>query len=659
MLMTRFGIRRSGSPGVFMRLSFLKYDRNSLHDVLGSHSISVEQAWIFNMNPPYTPKPTIYRHDSLASQGSQGGSTWLADDPQYQNIIESLASSEPRLRRRDPRIELKNIPWPFKNTRIAVLESQSAGHPFEKTLHHDPEKFKLSLSDETPASGPDGRRIIIMEGQAPAYIGTLGMHFGIHPAFFVDHERDNAPEAFKSNDAYYNISLPCVQKEHVTMRYYQLISLPGDLQSNFRVFCAETGRTVTTTRILGKFADTVCLHRKCSIWRRPRQGGTGWDCIVITDPPLRAVGTSYVALQPIPITLTRFHQGGYPDFIPHQRQMKLHCGGPPRTTLLDDLCFYLHHHYDLFDSNGIDLVLSLAQKIVASHYRQHVGFLQTYISHVQHSMSRQENLDYFNTTAVEKQWSDVQSYERRLSYYCIDLESIMIQCRIPFSSPDTSRTNLQSSEADFQFLYMSLKDVRRRVEILSSSITGLAGIAGNRQAVEEQVLSRQEATSVKTLTVVGLVFIPLGFVASLFGMEEGFSPGRERFWMYWAVAVPVSVAAFVTYFVFGDYQKRAKDYKKKQTVLKSLREKASEKNEDEFYFGMMSRKGAGASSLTAGKGFDGTVQGDRGNKAMDVDLVRLLKTQDLGYVRTVRSVVLKEVRQLEERWVLAGGGRGI
>ncbi|KAK0665637.1 hypothetical protein QBC41DRAFT_327455 [Cercophora samala] len=485
------------------------------------------------MIPNHAPNPPMSRQDSLSSQRSQGGSVWLADCHRYRNVIESLASSEPRLRRRDPRIELKNIPWPFKNTRIAVLESPSAGSPFVRKpwQYIDPEKFELSLCEESPSSGPDGRRIIIMEGQAPAYIGTLGTHFGIHPAFFVDHERDNAPEAFKSNDAYYNISLPCVQKEHVTMRYYQLISLPNDLQSNFRVFCAETGRTVTTTRILGKFADTVCLHRKCSIWRRPREGGTGWDCIVITP-------------------ITRFHQGGYPDFIPHQRQMKLSCGGPPRTTLLDDLCFYLHHHWDLFDSNGTDLVLSLAQKIVASHYRQHVGFLQTYISHVQHSMSRQENLDYFNTTAVEKQWSDVQSYERRLSYYCIDLESIMIQCRIPFCPPNTSSpTPLPSSEADFQFLYMSLKDVRRRVEILSSSITGLAGIAGNRQAVEEQVLSRQEATSVKALTVGGLLFVPLAFVAGLFGMEGAFAPGEERFWMYWAVAVPVSVVAFVTYFV--------------------------------------------------------------------------------------------------------------
>ena len=89
-------------------------------------------------------------------------------------------------------------------------------------------------------------------------------------------------------------------------------------------------------------------------------------------------------------------------------------------------------------------------------------------------------------------------------------------------------------------------------------------------------------------------------------------------------------------------------------MLKSLRQKAADRNEDEFYFGMMSRKGPGA-SITRGKAFTGKVDGDRGNAAMDVDTVRLLKTQDLGYIRTMRNVAAKELRALEERFVLAGG----
>jgi U3 small nucleolar RNA-associated protein 11 len=103
-----------------------------------------------------------------------------------------------------------------------------------------------------------------------------------------------------------------------------------------------------------------------------------------------------------------------------------------------------------------------------------------------------------------------------------------------------------------------------------------------------------------------------------------------------------------------DYSLRAKDYNKKQAQLKSLRNKAADRNEDEFYFGMMSRKGPG-SRIQSGKRWDGTVEGDRGNKAMDMETVRLLKTQDIGYVRTMKQMAVKEVRKLEEQYVLTRG----
>jgi U3 small nucleolar RNA-associated protein 11 len=69
---------------------------------------------------------------------------------------------------------------------------------------------------------------------------------------------------------------------------------------------------------------------------------------------------------------------------------------------------------------------------------------------------------------------------------------------------------------------------------------------------------------------------------------------------------------------------------------------------------MMSRKGPG-SKIQDGKRWSGTVEGDRGNKAMDVETVRLLKTQDIGYIRTMRQVVAKEVARLEEQVVLTRG----
>ena len=101
-----------------------------------------------------------------------------------------------------------------------------------------------------------------------------------------------------------------------------------------------------------------------------------------------------------------------------------------------------------------------------------------------------------------------------------------------------------------------------------------------------------------------------------------------------------------------DYSLRAKDYAKKQTALKNLRKKALDRNEDEFYFGMHSRKGPG-SALTRGKAFTGKVEGDRGNAELSMDAVRLLKTQDVAYVRTVGNGFAKDVDELRKKVVLA------
>ncbi|RYP44484.1 hypothetical protein DL768_009055 [Monosporascus sp. mg162] len=102
-----------------------------------------------------------------------------------------------------------------------------------------------------------------------------------------------------------------------------------------------------------------------------------------------------------------------------------------------------------------------------------------------------------------------------------------------------------------------------------------------------------------------------------------------------------------------DYALRAKDHNKKKAQLKALKRKAADRNEDEFYFGMLSRAGP-STVVSKGKRWTGTVDGDRGNRPMDVETVRLLKTQDMGYLRTQRTLALKEVKSLEERVVLLG-----
>ncbi|TIB92867.1 u3 small nucleolar RNA-associated protein 11 [Wallemia mellicola] len=76
-----------------------------------------------------------------------------------------------------------------------------------------------------------------------------------------------------------------------------------------------------------------------------------------------------------------------------------------------------------------------------------------------------------------------------------------------------------------------------------------------------------------------------------------------------------------------DYVKRARDYHSKQDRLKKLREKAELRNKDEFYFGMVGKK------TQKGQHFQ-----DRGNTPLPNDLIRVLKTQDTGYIHMQRAI---------------------
>ena len=88
----------------------------------------------------------------------------------------------------------------------------------------------------------------------------------------------------------------------------------------------------------------------------------------------------------------------------------------------------------------------------------------------------------------------------------------------------------------------------------------------------------------------------------------------------------------------------AADHKDKKRRLKVLKEKAAARNPDEFSFKML--------SSTVDK--HGIKVADRGNKALDMDVVKLLKTQDAGYIRTMLQVIRKQKQELEEKIVLEG-----
>lgn len=87
-----------------------------------------------------------------------------------------------------------------------------------------------------------------------------------------------------------------------------------------------------------------------------------------------------------------------------------------------------------------------------------------------------------------------------------------------------------------------------------------------------------------------------------------------------------------------DYSLRAKDYNQKKQKLNILQQKTKERHPDEFAFGMLS-----AGSAKQGK------HGQRGeDNRLSHDAVKLLKTQDSGYLRNVAQRTRRELEKAEQ-----------
>ncbi|KAF8338029.1 small-subunit processome [Cantharellus anzutake] len=85
-----------------------------------------------------------------------------------------------------------------------------------------------------------------------------------------------------------------------------------------------------------------------------------------------------------------------------------------------------------------------------------------------------------------------------------------------------------------------------------------------------------------------------------------------------------------------DYILRARDYHQKQEALKLLQEKAATRNKDEFYFAMTRQRTEGGIHVS-----------ERPQEDIPEDMAKLLKTQDVNYIRTMKALNLKRIEAVK------------
>jgi hypothetical protein len=278
---------------------------------------------------------------------------------------------------------------------------------------------------------------------------------------------------------------------------------------------------------------------------------------MLLDPPLPKhehapdkvtvlVGNSDNAI-PVPMSV-ELYQGGYLDFTYFEQLTSAQRSvGPPRTSIMDDICFYWKYHgsgmvQNTPDSAGILPVTVFLQKIVASNYMILAGYLESCLNELELSV-RQAHVDKGArnmSLRISEQWSILQSWSHRFPEYCGMLDDIRrSHAKLLVSKPNSGsvtrphRKWWHSCVEDFEAISSKMNALRQRTELLGESFVGLASMAGMQESLEE-------ARNVQILTFFGIFFLPLSWIASIFAIEK--RPDPTGFPLYCKTAFPVAFA---------------------------------------------------------------------------------------------------------------------
>lgn len=96
-----------------------------------------------------------------------------------------------------------------------------------------------------------------------------------------------------------------------------------------------------------------------------------------------------------------------------------------------------------------------------------------------------------------------------------------------------------------------------------------------------------------------------------------------------------------------DYRLRAADFHKKQAALLVLKQKASQYNPDEYYHAMTRRK----------TDKDGIIVTERHTEALSAEQMKLYKSQDVNYVRTMRLNETAKAAKLQRALEFKASGK--
>lgn len=246
------------------------------------------------------------------------------------------------------------------------------------------------------------------------------------------------------------------------------------------------------------------------------------------------------------------YQRGYRDFTPWPTSSSVTSTtqwAPYRTSLLDDICYYW-----TTVASSSQIKASIARpfnaatfqlKIIASIWMNTLEHMHAILSELETMLWEIERMIAPHLSDGEKErymrrftgaLNEINTLRRRVGWYVAEMENNLYMLGIDPSS--AGGPGGSDHEKNFLALYRKLVNYQSWAEKLMSVITSHVNLMETEKSISD-------SKSLSRLTVLGFFFVPISFVATFFSMGGDYGVGESRFWIFWAVSVPLMAISLV------------------------------------------------------------------------------------------------------------------
>ncbi|CAF9936272.1 MAG: hypothetical protein HETSPECPRED_010286 [Heterodermia speciosa] len=379
--------------------------------------------------------------------------------------------------------------------------------------------------------------LFVVEDLSRDVIECLGMHLDVDPMLFRGHISDYV---------WYNIRDPWIelpdleviyrQRSCFSIRYAQTryfrdgesLRNARDETSRFNILRRVDGNGNWETGLDLPSSNIGTIRSKMSFWVQPRNS---------------KIPKSVVAILLVDPSVTEGHPiwGGYNNLVPCPSVHQDRCDRRSRGSMLDETIYWL----EKMSADEIRLIPQdpriLCRKplgIVCSEWTMLLRYANTRFSQLEWEVEDPDLRHKGEGLALTLE--NLHTWRRRFPIYKNIISEGMERVIRRESFLYSTRDSLRVLEKDFEILLSNLDDLHHRAERMMSVVTAVLSIEESQKAL-------QQNRSLGRLTYLAALFVPLSFISSFFSMNEDITRLGKTFWIYLAVALPVTVTAlFVT-----------------------------------------------------------------------------------------------------------------